>query len=34
MVDVYGQLGAAYATQAGAQTGPIGAMIKHIVGVE
>jgi hypothetical protein len=33
MVDVYGQMGADYATQAGAQMQPIGNMLKHILGI-
>ena len=33
MVDVYGQMGNDYATQKGGQTGPIGAMIKRLLGV-
>jgi hypothetical protein len=31
---VYGQLGSEYATQAGAQMGPIGRMMKKILGVQ
>ena len=34
MVDVYGQLGADYATQAGGQMKPIGRMIKRLMGIE
>jgi len=34
MVDVYGQLGADYATQIGGQMRPIGKMIKRLMGVE
>jgi len=34
MVDVYGQLGADYATQKGGQMEPIGKMLKRLLGVE
>ena len=34
MVDVYGQLSASYATQAGDQMAPIGRMMKRLLGVE
>lgn len=34
MVDVYGQISANYATQTGSQMGPIGSMIKRIMGQE
>ena len=34
MIDVYGQLGAEYATQKGHQMGPIGQMVKHIMGID
>eukprot|EP00041_Stephanoeca_diplocostata_P013776 m.243822 g.243822 ORF g.243822 m.243822 type:complete len:75 (+) comp19463_c0_seq3:131-355(+) len=33
MVDVYGQLSADYATQKGDQMAPIGAMMKHLMGL-
>lgn len=33
MVDVYGQLSAEYATQTGGQTGPIGRMVKRLMGI-
>ena len=33
MVDVYGQISADYATQTGGQMGPIGKMIKHLMGL-